>query len=114
MHKCSVRGHDHRRQRGKVRLWGGDLLGGDSWLIVGENLVDTECDIGKLMLVRQRSVIDQGGTYQERAFDRVSSAASNSPSAKEYSTCNGGANENSIKVTNFRECRNAVKEVDRT
>lgn len=67
MHECRVRSHEDGRERGEItRLRRrGDLLDGMRGLVVGEDLVDAEHDVGE----------------EQRALDGVTAAAADSPGA---------------------------------
>lgn len=65
-------------------------------LIVGEDLVEAQDDVGE----------------EKRAFYWISFPATYTPSTKEDRTCNGNANQSSIDVADVWEPSNSPEEVD--
>lgn len=89
VHERCVRGHDDRRQRREVTsLCGrGDLFNRMGRLVVCEDLVDAEHDVGE----------------EEGALDGVSAAAADTPGAKDDGACHRDADERGIDVGDLRE-----------
>ncbi|KAH0389233.1 hypothetical protein KCU92_g139, partial [Aureobasidium melanogenum] len=81
--------HDDRGQWRKIWLGGYcNGLGRIRRLIVGKDLVDTQSDVGELVM---------------RAFDGIALAAANSPNTEEESTGDSNADQDSIDITELRE-----------
>lgn len=66
------------------------------WLIVGEDLVDAEHNVGK----------------QKRALHRVPAAAANSPGTQDHSASDGYANQGGVDVGYLGELKDTPEEVD--
>lgn len=52
-------------------------------------------------------------TYKQRAFDRITLTAADSPNTQEEGTGDSNADQDSIDVTELRESGDSPKEVDR-
>ena len=67
-------------------------------LVISEDLVDTEGDVGK----------------EEAAFDDVAAAAADTPSGEKDGACNGNADQERVLAVEPWEGGDAVEEVDAT
>lgn len=99
VHQGCVRCHDNGRQRRELSdLRGrGDLFHRVRWLIVREDLVDAEHDIGE----------------EERAFDWIAATTSNPPGTQNDGACDRDSNQGGIDVGDFGELQNTPEEVNR-
>lgn len=67
------------------------------WLIVREDLIDAEHDVGE----------------EERAFDWVSATTSNTPGTQNDGACDGDSYQGGIDVGYFGKLQNTPEEVNR-
>ncbi len=80
-------------------------------LVVGEDLVDAEGDVGELYKSVWTEISAAQLTYQQGALDRIAPTAHDPPASQENGACNGRAYEYRINVANFRKGGDAPEEV---
>jgi hypothetical protein len=114
MKQCGVGRHYYWRQRRQRRIRGRICCSGRAWgrLVVGEDLVDAESHVGKLITISDGGGLQHAKTYQERRLDWVASGTDDAPSTQEDGRGDGHTDKNSIYVADLREGGDAPQKVD--